>query len=312
MLNLTDAHYFVQVVDGRGFAAAARKLDLPKSTLSFRVSELERALGVRLLNRTSRQVALTQTGEEFYRYAVDLIESAARVEEAIRSGLKEPSGVIRVTTTTELSEYVLCELLPHFLARHPKIRIVEEATDRVIDIIAEGYDVAIRGHNSALADSSLIQRHIAKAPWILFAGARYLKDIGSPSEPEELQRHTSLALSRPGMTTWRLTRPDHEPRALSLTPRFRTNSMVSLKMATCANLGIAALPAYICRREIEDGSLVPVLPEWKVMDASFSVVIPYRLGVPPGVRAFLDFLAAELPRALRFDDPAKVAPDYVR
>ncbi|TRW14484.1 LysR substrate-binding domain-containing protein [Glacieibacterium frigidum] len=309
MLNLSDAYYFVQVVDQGGFASAARKLDLPKSTLSHRIGELELALGVRLLNRTSRQVALTQTGEEFYRHASDLIANAAKVEEVIRSGLKEPSGVIRVTTTTELSEYVLCDLLPAFLARHPKVRITEEATDRIVDIIAEGFDVAIRGHNSALADSSLIQRHIAKAPWILFAGARYLKDMGAPTEPGELERQTALALSRPGMTVWQLTRPGHETRSVPLTPRFRTNSMVSLKMATCANLGIAALPGYICRREIEDGSLVPVLPDWRVMDASFSVLIPYRLGVPPGVRALLDFLAAELPKALRFDDPARGAGD---
>lgn len=305
MLNLSDAFYFVQVVDQGGFASAARKLDLPKSTLSHRVGELELALGVRLLNRTSRQVALTQTGEEFYRHATDLIASATQVEEAIRSGLKEPSGVIRLTTTTELSEYVLCDLLPTFLARHPKVRITEEATDRVVDIIAEGFDVAIRGHNAALADSSLIQRHIAKAPWMLFAGATYLDGSGAPTEPDDLDRHTALALSRPGMTTWQLTRTGHETRSISLTPRFRTNNMVSLKVATCANLGVAALPAYICRREIEDGSLVPVLPDWRVMDASFSVLIPYRLGVPPGVRALLDFLAAELPKSLRSDLPAQ-------
>lgn len=305
MLNLSDAYYFVQVVDQGGFASAARKLDLPKSTLSHRVGELELALGVRLLNRTSRQIALTQTGEEFYRHATDLIASAVQVEEAIRSGLKEPSGVIRLTTTTELSQYVLCDLLPTFLARHPKVTITEEATDRVVDLIAEGFDVAIRGHNAALADSSLIQRHIAKAPWMLFASATYLKVSGAPADLAELERHTALALSRPGMATWQLTRTGHETRSVALTPRFRTNNMVSLKMATCANLGIAALPCYICRREIEDGTLVPVLPEWRVMDASFSVVIPYRLGVPPGVRALLDFLAAELPKALRSGDRAR-------
>lgn len=304
MLNLTDAHYFVQVVHQNGFAAAARKLELPKSTISSRVAELELSLGVRLLNRTSRQIALTQTGEEFYRHATDLIANAVRVEETMRSGLKEPSGTIRLTTTTELSEYVLCNLLPTFLGRHPKVRIMEEATDRVIDIIAEGFDVAIRGHNSALADSSLIQRHLAKAPWILFAGANYLKEQGVPSQVDDLEKHSALTLARPSMATWQLTKPDEAPRVVTLAPRFRTNSMVSLKMATCANLGIAALPGYICRREIEDGSLVPVLPDWKVMDASFSLVIPYRLGVPPGVRALLDFLAAELPRALRFDDPS--------
>lgn len=308
MLNLTDAHYFVQVVDQNGFAAAARKLELPKSTISSRVSELELSLGVRLLNRTSRQIALTRTGEEFYRLATDLIANAVRVEETMQSGLKEPSGTIRLTTTTELSQYVLCNLLPMFLERHPKVQIMEEATDRVVDVIGEGFDVAIRGHNAALADSSLIQRHLAKAPWILFAGSKYLKERGAPSQVDDLQEHTALTLARPGMATWHLTKPDEDVRVMTLSPRFRTNSMVSLKMATCANLGVAALPCYICRREMEEGSLVPVLPDWKVMDASFSLVMPYRLGVPPGVRALLDFLAAELPKALRCDDRLRVQP----
>lgn len=298
MLNLQDAFYFVQVVDERGFAAAARKLELPKSTLSYRIGELEQSLGVRLLNRNSRQFAVTETGQEFYRHAVDVIEVARRAEEEIRSGLKEPGGTIRVTTTTELSEYVLCELLPVFLKRHPKVQIVERATDNVVDIISEGFDVAIRGHNAAMSDSGLIQRYLAKAPWVLFAGAEYLKEEGTPQTPEGLADHTSLALARPGMDTWQLRGPADEARSVALSPRFRTNSMVSLKVATCSNLGIAALPCYICRKEIEEGSLIPVLPGWTAMDASFSIVIPYRVGVPPGVRAFIDFLAAELPRAL--------------
>lgn len=309
MLNLQDAYYFVQVVDERGFAAAARKLELPKSTLSYRIGELEQALGVRLLNRNSRQLAVTATGQEFYRYAIDVIESARRAEEAIRSGLREPGGTIKLTTTTELSEYVLCELLPVFLKRHPKVHVVERATDRIVDIISEGFDVAIRGHNAAMTDSGLIQRFLAKAPWVLFAGAEYLNEEGTPSRPEDLAVHTSLALARPGMDVWQLRHNDGEFASVPLTPRFRTNSMMSLKVATCSNLGIAALPCYICRREIENGSLVPVLPGWTAMDASFSVVIPYRVGVPPGVRALLDFLAAELPRKLTFFEASEPAVD---
>lgn len=301
MLNLADTFYFVQVVDHHGFAAAARRLELPKSTLSYRVGELELALGVRLLQRTSRQIALTKTGADFYAYACELLEKATHVEDAIRNSSDEPGGTVRLTTTPELSDYVLSDILPRFLRLHPQVNIEEEATSRVVDIIAEGFDLAIRGHNTALADSSLIQRHIAKAPWALFAGAEYVRQEGVFGTPDDLANHQALFLSRPAMKGWTLRQADGREKTISLTPRFRTNNMISLKRATCANLGVSALPGYICRREIAEGTLVRVLPSWTVMDASFSAVMPARAGVPAAVRALLDFIAAELPMAFAAD-----------
>src|SRR5262245_28011729 len=137
MLELRDVYCFVQVVDRGGFTSAGQSLRLPKSTLSHRVQELETALGVRLINRTSRQFAMTEVGAEFYQYAVALLQSAEVAEEAVRQRLAEPSGLLRITTAVEIAQFALRDLLPDFLGRHPKVNIVEIATDKLVDIVGE-------------------------------------------------------------------------------------------------------------------------------------------------------------------------------
>src|SRR5881392_4134578 len=178
MLDLKDVFHFVQVVDRGGFTSAGNSLGLPKSTLSHRVQELEGSLGVRLINRTSRQFGMTDVGAEFYRYAIALLQSADVAEEAVRLRLSEPSGVIRLTTAVEIAQFALRDLIPAFLNRHPKVQIVEIATDRYVDIVGEGFDLAIRGHTTPLQNSSLVQRAIASVPWFLFAGPAYMKRAG--------------------------------------------------------------------------------------------------------------------------------------
>lgn len=164
MLDLKDVFYFVQVVDRGGFTAAGTALRLPKSTLSHRVQELESYLGVRLLNRTSRQFGMTDIGKEFYEYAVAMLHSSEVAEEAVRQRLTEPSGVIRLTTAVEIAQFALREILPVFLNQYPKVRVIEIATDRYVDIVGEGFDLAIRGHTAPLQNSTLVQRALADVP----------------------------------------------------------------------------------------------------------------------------------------------------
>lgn len=300
MLDLNNVFYFVQVVDRGGFTSAGRALRLPKSTLSYRIRELELALGVRLLNRTSRQVSMTEVGAEFYQHAQEILRGAQYAEEAIKQRVSEPSGTIRITTAVEIAQFALRDLIPVFLDRHPKVRIVEIANDRLVDIIAEGFDIALRGHTKELQSSSLIQRRIADVPWYLFAGRGYLDRAGELSTPEHINKHGTLSLLRAGPAAWHLRDRDGREVVMALEPRFVTNNMVALKEAACANLGIAALPGYICRREIDSGVLQQVLPGWIASDACMSALVPYRVGLLPAVRAFLDFLAAELPAITAF------------
>ena len=303
MLDLKDVFYFVQVVDRGGFTAAGSALRLPKSTLSHRVQELESYLGVRLLNRTSRQFGMTDIGKEFYQYAVAMLHSSDVAEEAVRQRLAEPSGVIRLTTAVEIAQFALREILPVFLNRYPKVRIVEIATDRYVDMVGEGFDLAIRGHTGSLQNSTLVQRALADVPWYLFASPGYLAQRGVPESPAELAEHASVAMARNGPLQWQLKGPHDEELSMPIDPRFQSNNMVALKEAACANLGIAALPGYICRSELRDGTLQQLLPDWSAADARISALIPFRTGLLPAVRSLVDFLAVEMPVVTAFDHP---------
>ncbi|EUC11554.1 UNVERIFIED_ORG: LysR family transcriptional regulator [Burkholderia sp. CF145] len=301
MLDLKDVYYFVQVVDRGGFTSAGELLRLPKSTLSHRVKELETSLGVRLINRTSRQFAVTEVGEEFYEYAIALLRSAEVAEEAMRQRLAEPSGVIRVTVAAEIAQFALRHVLPTFLANHPKVRIIETATDRLVDIVGEGFDLAIRGHTGQLQDSNLVQHPLARAPWYLFAGPEYLEQMSPPEHPEELASHSIIALATKGPQQWQLQGPDNRTVTVPIEPRFQSNSMISLKEAACANVGVAALPRYICQAELKAGALRPILREWMAADARITALIPYRTGLLPAVRRLVDYLAVVLPKVTATD-----------
>jgi DNA-binding transcriptional LysR family regulator len=301
MLDLKDVFYFVQVVDRGGFTSASRSLGLPKSTLSHRVRELEDALGVTLLNRTSRRFGMTEVGTQFYHYAQTLLQTAEVAEEAVRQRATEPSGVIRMTTAVEIAQFALKDLLPVFLKKHPKVQIVEITTDALVDIVADGYDLALRGHTSPLQNSSLVQRSIARAPWYLFASPAYLETKGAPVTPGELAQHDILSIARTGPSTLILTGPNDRRCIVPTSPRFQSNNMVALKESACADLGIVALPGYICRDEIVAKRLKQVLPRWIAADARMSALIPYKRGLLPAVRSLVDFLAQELPRVTAFD-----------
>lgn len=301
MLDLKDVYYFVQVVDRGGFTSAGEMLRLPKSTLSHRVKELEASLGVRLINRTSRQFAMTEVGQEFYQYAMALLRSAEVAEEAMRQRLAEPSGVIRVTVAAEIAQFALRHVLSTFLSDHPKVKIIETATDRMVDIVGEGFDLAIRGHTGQLQDSNLVQRPLARAPWYLFAGPEYLERVSQPEQPEELASHSIIALVSKGAQQWQLQGPDKRVVVVPIDPRFQSNSLISLKEAACANIGVAALPGYVCQAELRVGALRQILPEWMAADARITALIPYRTGLLPAVRTLVDYLAVVMPKVTAFD-----------
>ncbi|WJR66361.1 LysR substrate-binding domain-containing protein [Neorhizobium sp. CSC1952] len=301
MLDIKDVYFFVQVVDRGGFTSASQSLRIPKSTLSHRVRVLETNLGVRLINRTSRQFGMTDVGSEFYQYALQMIYSAEAAEEFVRQRLTEPSGTVRITTAVEIAQFALRDLIPVFLKRHAKVKIVEIATDRLVDLVGEGFDLAIRGHVSPLQDSALIQRGIASVPWLLFASPEYLEEAGEVCDPYSLAHHSTLAMDRHGAEMWRLTGLPGQIAEVAIEPRFLSNNLIALREAACANLGIAALPGYICREEIRAGRLRQTLPGWIAADARMSALMPYRNGLLPAVRSLVDFLAAELPGVTAFE-----------
>ena len=301
VLDLNDFFYFVQVVYRGGFTAAGRTLRIPKSTLSHRIQQLETSLGVRLINRTSRRFAMTDAGEEFYRHAVMMLREAELAETSVRHRLLEPAGTVRCTAAVATMQFAMRDMLADFLIRYPKVSVVAHATDQNVDIVGDNYDVAIRAHSDPLPDSTLVQRALTPAPWFLFAGSAYLDANKAPQTPKDLESQPSLFMMRTGVApVWQLR---HSTRGRSevtirLTPRLLSDDMIGLKQAAIAGLGIVALPGYVCRDEVRSGALRRVLPAWLAGDSTITALIPHRQGLLPSVRAFIDHLAEEFPKAV--------------
>lgn len=303
MLDLNDLFYFVQVVERGGFTAAGRGLGVPKSTLSHRMQQLEAALGVRLLNRTSRHFGPTQAGAEFYQHALRMVRAAEDAESQARQRVTELAGVVRFTAAIGTAQFALRDIVMQFLREHPKIDVVEHLTSRQVDLLAENFDVAVRAHSEALPDSTLVSRRLAVAPWILVAGTEYLKRTGTPKTPQELKRFPSLFVTRPNATpTWRL-RLQAKARKGSpgdvvqpAAPRLVSNDMSTLKRAAAEGVGIVALPVYVCRSELRSRELTRVLPAWFADESTFTALLPHRRGLLPAIRMFVDYLARHLPK----------------
>jgi len=315
VLDLNDFFYFVQVVDRGGFTAAGRVLRIPKSTLSHRIQRLESELGVRLLNRTSRWFVMTDAGEEFHRHAVVMLRNAEQAESTIRHRVTEPIGTVRCTAAVALMHFAMRDVLADFLVRYPKVNVVAHATARYVDIVGENYDVAIRAHLQPLRDSTLVQRPLAPTPWFLFASSAYLDANVRPQSPEDLQNCSSLFMPRAGVAPiWRLRRSDNSKNEeiIPLTPRLLCDDLMVLKQAAIAGLGIVALPGYVCRDDVRSGALRQVLPGWLAGDAMLTALMPYRRGLLPSVRAFVDHLAAELPNAVRVTPEAHHRSNHPR
>lgn len=299
MLDLNDFFYFVQVVDRGGFTAAGRTLHVPKSTLSHRMQQLEAELGVRLLNRTSRRFGMTDAGEDFYGHAVAMLREAELAEAITRGRLTEPTGTVRCTAGTATMQFALPDIIADFLVTHPKVSVVAHGSDRTVDIVGENYDIAVRAHSDPLPDSNLVQRTLAPAPWFLFAGTDYLANHGEPKAPQDLEKHPSLFMMRQGVEpVWKLrhTRQKRDEIVVPLSPRLLSDDMVGLQQAAIKGLGVMALPGYICRSAVRSGALRRVLPDWLAGDSTLTALIPYRQGLLPSVRAFLDHLTAEFPK----------------
>ncbi|WP_259668684.1 MULTISPECIES: LysR substrate-binding domain-containing protein [Rhizobium] len=301
MLDLNDFFYYVQIVDRGGFTAAGRTLRVPKSTLSHRMQELEKELGVRLLNRTSRRFGMTDAGSDFYRHAVAMLREAEMAETTIRHRLTEPTGTVRCTAGVATMQFAMADIIADFLVKYPKVNIFAHAADRTVDIVGENFDLAVRAHSDPLPDSNLVQRTLAPAPWYLFAGTDYIEKNGAPKSPQDLQTHPSLFMMRTGVSpVWRLrhARQARDEVVVPLTPRLIGDDMVGLQQAAIKGIGVVALPGYIARAAVQSGALRRILPDWLAGDSTLTALIPYRQGLLPSVRAFLDHLAAEFPKAV--------------
>jgi DNA-binding transcriptional LysR family regulator len=291
MQDLNDMLFFAEVVDRGGFAAAGRALHIPKSRLSRRIAELEERLGVRLLQRTTRKLSLTQAGEIYHRHCVAMREQAEAADEAVARVHDEPRGTVRITCPVTLAQTTLGPLLPRFLAAHPQVRIDMQVTNRVVDLVQEGVDVALRVRESLDDSGTLVIKNLGPTESVLVASPQLLQRFGRPDEVEALRHLPTVAMSAAdGRATWQLLGPKGATFALEHRPVYTADDLLTLKMAVVQGTGMCVLPDYLCSEELRQGTLVPVLPGWGPRSARVLAVFPSRRGMVPAVRRLLDFL----------------------
>lgn len=295
MQDLNDMVYFAEVVDQGGFAAAARKLGMPKSTLSRRLAELETQLGVRLLHRTTRKLSLTPAGEAYYRHCAALREEAQAAHDAVAQVRSEPQGTLRVTCPVTVAQTTLAPVLPRWLALHPLVRLEMEVTNRVVDLVEEGVDVALRVRATLEDSGSLVVKRLGLTRTMLLASPALLAREGRPASPDDLARLPTVAMSAlDGRTQWRLLGPEGRSWDLQHRPRCAADDMLTLRHLVLGGIGIGVLPDYLCRQELREGRLVPVLEGWEPPSGVLHAVFPSRRGMTPAVRSFLDFLGDQV------------------
>lgn len=293
MQDLNDLWYFVQVVDNGGFSPASRAIGIPKSRLSRRIALLEESLETRLIQRSTRSFTVTEAGQIFYRHCKAMIIEAEAAQEAINTLRAEPRGLIRLTCPIALLHVHIADMLARFMALYPQVTVQLEETNRQVDVLNENVDLAVRVRPLPLEDSDLVMRKLADRGMCLAASPQLVQRFSHPSSPADLQHWPSLALSKPQQVyRWCLFGPDNQEVTLHHKPRFVTTDMTALRAAALAGVGIVQLPILMINKQIQDGSLVHLLPEWRARREVIHLVFPSRRGQLPAVRALIDFLVA--------------------
>ncbi|MGF6258629.1 LysR family transcriptional regulator [Ensifer sp. LBL] len=304
MQDLNDLKLFVDVVEQNGFAAAARKLNMPRSRLSRRIGLLEERLGVRLVQRSTRHFVITEIGREYYRHCVAMLVEAEAAQEMIDRTRSEPQGVVHVSCPSSVVYFQVGEMIARFMAECPKVEVVLESTNRRVDVLREGIDVAIRVRFPPLEESDLVVKRFAESKQRLVASPRLLAGMANPPAPADLGGLPSLAWNPDRQShDWRLDGPDGATAIVRHRPRLVTEDMVALRLAALNGVGICQLPTMVVRQDLKDGTLVDVLPDWAPKAGIIHAAFPSRRGLLPSVRALLDFLGAEFAELARLDEP---------
>ena len=295
MQDLNDLYLFTVVVEQGSFTAAAKTAGLTTSRVSRRIAALEERLGVRLLHRTTRKLALSAIGERYYQHCQAMVSEAAAAAEVVEQTQASPRGRVRVTCPAFTAQSALGPIITGFMQQYPEVRITLAATDRFIDLIEEGYDVAIRFHAAAMADSSLVARALGESRSYLVASPALLARHGRPAQAEDLLRMPSLGKSRHNAAyTWSLTDAQGHSDVIPHQPQLEADDWLVIKHAALAGLGVAAMPDELCRDEVNAGALEIVLPDWQLPSATLHIIYTSRRGLIPAVRAFIDYASEKL------------------
>jgi len=290
--DLNNLYFFAKVVEFGSYTAAAKALGLQTSKLSRRIAALETELGVRLLNRTTRRLSLTEAGKTFHRHCLALLDEAQAAKDAMRQVLASPQGLVRISCPTGLLQGGVADILARFLAKHPRVRIALDATNRRVDVVDEGLDIALRVRKPPLEDSDLAMRAFGPDEVILVASPELIAAHGEPKTLEDVARMPTLSMaSADERSTWRFLGVDGKPAELTHSPRLRTDDLFTLRRAALQGIGAALVPRLLVANDLEGGALIRLLPSITAHVGIVHAVFPSRRGMVPAVRALLDSLS---------------------
>lgn len=289
MNQLSAMRAFRCIVEAKGFSAAAERLDTTHSTISRQLQQLEIELGAQLINRNTRRFSLTTAGEQYYAACVDILERVDAASQAIAHGHQRPAGVLKVSVPLVVGTLDLAHWLPGFQRRYPDIELELYCDDQFVDLVADGFDVAIR-IASALADTSLIARTLTVSSLVLVASAGYIGRHGLPRSAQELDKHRLLTFMG-ASSDWALSAARGAVVKVTPSGRFSTNTISALHAATLAGAGIACFTQATVHNDLAQGQLVRILPNYSLGERHYYALYPQSRHLAPKVRAFVDYMA---------------------
>ena len=295
MDQLSALKAFCRVVEAGSFSAAAAELNVSHTVMSKQVRQLENLLGVQLLNRTTRRLALTEAGHTYYEHSRRVLDELQLADLAVTHHQATPRGTLRINAPMAFGTLDMAQWLPRFMARYPELKIDLVCNDRFVDLIDEGFDVALRLARE-MPDSTLMAKRLATASTMLVASPSYLKQRGMPTTPLDLLQHNVLTytlVQKPN--EWAFVTPDGNHTAVTVSGSLQSNTGIVLRTAALADAGIATTASFIVHEDLARGTLVPVLPGYTMRARELYAVYPQNRHMSPKVRAFIDF-AAEIYR----------------
>lgn len=290
MDRLANMEAFVRVAETKSFSEAARRLRSSKSLISRQVAALEEELGVRLFHRTTRSLSLTDEGRGYHTQVTRILSEIEEANMSVSQSQAAPRGRLRVSAPMSFGILHLAPAIRDFLTRYPEVELDLSLNDRYVDVVDEGFDLAIR--IGRLTDSSLVARKLARHRMILCASPDYLKQHNAPKDPDDLKRHQCLCYSTNSLAPeWLFVTKDGKPWPVAIAGRLHANNGDVLRTAALQGLGIIYLPSFIVGADVQASALVSLLPEFVPTDSAIHAVYPHTRHLSPKVRAFIDFLA---------------------
>jgi len=302
MEDLNDIYFFASVVQYGGFSAAARRIGVEKTRLSRRIAALEKRLGVRLLQRTTRALALTEAGQRFFERCVATVEGAQAAYDSVAELRREPAGLVRLSSPVLLAQRCLAHALPSYMTVHPKVSVFVEATDRPVNVIEERFDIAIRATPMIEDVAGLVAKTLGNSRRVLVVGPAFLERYGRPENPADLPKFNTVSSTDDIFDSgarWNLTNLDNGTQHIELKPRLVTSDLRTRLQAAIRGIGIALLPEQVVAAPLKDGLIERVLSEWYGAKNILHLVYPTPRGMLPSVRSLIDYLLIQVPAWLQ-------------